>query len=147
MDALTAHFGGLEHISAPMSILLDSAIRPKLIVLRLISEWVNRQAELISATGELPNVLGANYLAYTNGLRRDLESLANMAKDAGMKTKPPKICTGNLLGESENGFHMPAGLYLSPAFLSLNRNALKALIALLSKSQRGNGHFGFLYIT
>ena len=40
---------------------------------------------------------------------------------------------------------MPAGLYLSPAFLSLNKNAIKTLIALLSRSRPGNGHLETSY--
>jgi len=44
-----------------------------------------------------------------------------------------------------DGFRMPSELYLSAAFLSLNRNAIKTLIAFLSKSNPGNGHLGIPY--
>jgi hypothetical protein len=91
INSLLAHFGGPDNVSSPMSILIDSAVRPKLIVLMLISEWVNKQSEIVSSDGTIPNVLGANYLAYTNSLRRDLESLTNMAKDAGTKVNLPSI--------------------------------------------------------
>jgi len=91
INNLVAHFGGPEAVSSPMQILIDSAVRPKLIVLMLVSEWVDRQAELIDSAGGIPDVLGKHYLAYTNSLRRDLETLTNLAKDAGMKAKPPKI--------------------------------------------------------
>ena len=91
MDALVTHFGGAEHISAPMQVLLDAAIRPKLIILMIISEWVNKQGQLINTKGELPPVLGSHYIAYCNGLRRDLMDLVKLAADAGMKAKPPSI--------------------------------------------------------
>jgi hypothetical protein len=92
ISALMEHFGGPEKVvSAPMQILIDSAVRPKLIVLMQISTWVNKQTEVVDKNGDVPNVLGKHYLAYTNSLRRDLESLSNMAKDAGSNIKPPSI--------------------------------------------------------
>jgi hypothetical protein len=76
-----------------MSILIDSAVRPKLIVLFQIGNWVNRQAEdkIVDKAGKVPDVLSRVYLAYTNSLRRDLESLSNMAKEAGSNVRPPSI--------------------------------------------------------
>jgi hypothetical protein len=93
LDALILHFGGAQGVSAPMQILIDSAVRPKLIVLMQIGNWVNRQSEerIVDKAGNVPDVLSRVYLAYTNSLRRDLESLNNMAKDAGSKIKPPSI--------------------------------------------------------
>jgi hypothetical protein len=90
MKSLVDHFGA-ENITAPMQIMLDANIRPKIITMVLISEWVNRQMELVSPEGELPNVLAKNYIAFSNALRRDLESLAAMSKNAGTTAKPPKI--------------------------------------------------------
>jgi hypothetical protein len=93
ITSLVGHFGGPEQVTPPMQILIDSAVRPKLIILLTISRWVNRQAEdgIVDKNGDVPNVLGKHYLAYTNSLRRDLESLSNMAKDAGSNIKPPSI--------------------------------------------------------
>jgi hypothetical protein len=90
MKSLTDHFGA-ENITAPMQIIIDANIRPKIITMVLISEWINRQEELVSPEGKLPNVLAKNYIAFSNALRRDLESLCAMAKDAGNKVKPPSI--------------------------------------------------------
>ena len=81
---LIEDLGGPEALTAPMRILIDSAIRPKLITLAIIGSYIDNQAEdLINEAGELIPCLGANYLAYSNGLRRDLESLNNMAAQAG----------------------------------------------------------------
>lgn len=91
VNTLVAHFGGPESISSPMQIIIDSAVSPKLIVLMCISEWVNTQTSIIDSAGGIPNVLGKSYLAYTNSLRRDLESLATMSKDADNAAKPPKL--------------------------------------------------------
>jgi hypothetical protein len=41
VDALVEHFGGPTNITAPMQLLIDSGIRPKLITLILISSPVN----------------------------------------------------------------------------------------------------------
>ena len=90
MKALTDYFGA-ENISAPMQIILDANIRPQIITKVLISEWINRQQELVSPEGELPPVLGKNYIAFSNALRRDLESLCRLAKESGVQTKPPRI--------------------------------------------------------
>jgi hypothetical protein len=45
----------------------------------------------VNKAGNVPDVLSRVYLAYTNSLRRDLESLSNMSKDQGAKIKPPSI--------------------------------------------------------
>ena len=90
MKALTDYFGA-ENISAPMQIILDANIRPKIITTVLISEWINRQQEHVSTEGELPPVLGKNHIAFSNALRRDLESLCSMEKGSGVQTKPPRI--------------------------------------------------------
>jgi len=47
--------------------------------------------------------------------------------------------------QQRDSIHMPSELYLSPAFLSLNKNAIKTLIALLSRSRLGNGHLETSY--
>lgn len=91
LTALAQHFGGPEAVSSPMSLLIYSCIRPKLIVLMQIGIWVNKQTEIVRPDGTIPAVLGANYLAYTNSLRRDLETLTNLAKEAGAKVKPPNL--------------------------------------------------------
>jgi hypothetical protein len=93
IDALTEHYGGAEMISAPMSIIIDAAVRPKIIILLQIANWVNKQTEdrIVDSEGRVPDVLSRVYIAYTNALRRDLESLSNMSKEQGQRIKPPSI--------------------------------------------------------
>ena len=91
MKSLTDHFGA-ENITAPMQILLDANIRPKIVTMILISEYINTQETLVSPTGELPPVLAKNYIAFSNALRRDLESLCLMARnEGGKKIRPPRL--------------------------------------------------------
>lgn len=93
LKALVEHFGGPEAVSAPMTMLIDSSIRPKLIVLMLIAEWVDQQTNVVNAAGGMPPVLDRNYLAYTNSLRLDLLALSQIAKESGQNIKPPSIAS------------------------------------------------------
>ena len=74
-----------------MALLIDSNIRPKLITLITISDFINKQKSLVSDDGELLPVLAKNYIAFSNALRRDLQALLEMAKTDVAKSKIPRI--------------------------------------------------------
>lgn len=80
LKELMEHFGGPKNITAPMQLLIDAGIRPKLITLMCINDYINKQAELINGSGELLSCLGKNYIGFSNALRLDLSALTEMAK-------------------------------------------------------------------
>ena len=82
MKSLVDDLGGPEAISASQKLLLDS-IKSKLIVLLCISQYIEKQDSLISASGELLPCLGRNFTTYSESLRRDLEALAALAGKKG----------------------------------------------------------------
>jgi hypothetical protein len=91
LSALMDHFGGPANITAPMQLLIDSGIRPKLITLMCINDFITKQKSIISSDGELIPCLGRNYISFSNALRLDLQTLLDMAKTDGRKTKIPRI--------------------------------------------------------
>jgi hypothetical protein len=95
LTRLIDHFGGPDGITSPMSLLIDSCVRPKLIILLTISSWVAQQSSdaIVDKSGRMPDVLGKNWLAYCNSLRLDLRELSVMAKDAGANIKPPDLAS------------------------------------------------------
>jgi hypothetical protein len=74
---LIEDIGGQNGISAGQRMLIDTNIRPKLITLLCIADWVDRQKKenVISESGELAKCLSKNYLAFTNSLRLDVIAL------------------------------------------------------------------------
>lgn len=88
MTALINDMGGESSLTAPMRILIDSNVRPKLITILLINDHINKlQGDILKEDGSLIGCLGTNYLAFSNGLRRDLEVLVEMAIKAGKGSK------------------------------------------------------------
>ena len=81
IQSLIDDLGGKANITGAQSLLLDN-IRSKLIVLFQIGKFVDREADLINEKGELVSCLNRNFLAFSEGLRRDLEALARMAGKA-----------------------------------------------------------------
>ena len=88
MTSLVDHFGGETALTAPMRILIDINIRPKLITILLINDHINKkQDKILNDEGELIKCLSANYLAFSNALRLDLVALNDMAAKAGKSSK------------------------------------------------------------
>jgi len=85
MQGLTNDCGGASDLTASAMLILDS-IRSKLIVLFQIGKYVDEQVSIVNDAGELIPCLGRNYTAYSEGLRRDLQALAGLAK-----VKPSKV--------------------------------------------------------
>ncbi|MFC1580015.1 hypothetical protein ACFL4N_03795 [Thermodesulfobacteriota bacterium] len=83
LDSLVDSLGGNKRITPAMRILVDSAIRPKLITLQCINDYIAKQETIINHKGEVIPCLGTHYIAFSNALRRDLEALIGMAKAAG----------------------------------------------------------------
>jgi len=88
LKELVEDIGGQSRISAGQRMLVDTNIRPKLITLLCIADWVDRQKQesIISEAGELAKCLSTSYLAFTNSLRLDLIALYGMTS-----TKPSRI--------------------------------------------------------
>ena len=88
MQNLIGDLGGEAALTAPMRILIDSNVRPKLITILLINDHINKlQGDILKEDGSLIGCLGTNYIAFSNGLRRDLEVLVEMAAKAGKINK------------------------------------------------------------
>ena len=88
MQNLIDDLGGAASLTAPMGIMLNSAIRPKLITLMCINDYLNKQqGDIINEAGELIACLGQNYISWSNALRRDLEVLVDLAAKAGKSSK------------------------------------------------------------
>ena len=73
LDAIASDLGGHEALNGSQRVLLD-LLRSKLIVVLTVSDYVDRQSELIT-DGELIPVLGKSYLAYLNSIRLCLGDL------------------------------------------------------------------------
>ena len=87
MNGLVDDLGGHSEISASQRLLLDG-IRSKMIVTLQIGKYADAQDSIITDGGELLPVLGKNFTAYSESLRRDLQSLHDMALK-----KPARIPT------------------------------------------------------
>ena len=84
MQNLISDLGGEMNLTAPMRIMLNSNIRPKIVTLMCINTFLNKQrGDIINESGELVACLGNNYLAFSNALRLDLQALNDMAQRAG----------------------------------------------------------------
>ena len=80
-QGLIADLGGLQNVNAAQGIIIEN-IKSKLIVLFQISNYADRQKDLVDATtGELLPCLGRNFLSYSEALRRDLESLKKFSSN------------------------------------------------------------------
>jgi hypothetical protein len=88
--SLIDDLGGQDGISSGQRLLIDTSIRPKLITLICIADWVDRQSQetIVSEKGELAKCLSTNYLAFTNSLRLDLLALYGLTGK-----KPSRIPT------------------------------------------------------
>jgi hypothetical protein len=75
-ESIVADYGGEDRMSASQIILLDRIIS-KLGCLRLMEEYA-REREILSA-GELIPCLKKSYLSFSNSLRRDLETIKELA--------------------------------------------------------------------
>ena len=82
INGLIGDLGGNTNITSAQRLLLEN-IRSKLIVVMQISKYADRQISLINSDGELLPVLGKNFTAYSESLRRDLESLFSVKRKAG----------------------------------------------------------------
>ena len=89
LKELVEDIGGQGGISAGQRMIIDTSIRPKLITLLCIADWVDRQKQesIIDEKGELAKCLSTNYLAFTNSLRLDLVALYS----AMNSTKPSRV--------------------------------------------------------
>jgi hypothetical protein len=73
MDNIISDLGGQEHLNGGQRLLLET-LRAKLIVVLQISDYIDKQSEIIKE-GELIPVLSRNYLAYFNSIRLTLAEL------------------------------------------------------------------------
>jgi hypothetical protein len=89
--SLEDDLGGTANLTAPIRLLIDSNVRPKLITLMCINQYINKQESLINDKGELLSCLARNYISFSNALRRDLEALVAMAKTNGNKARVPSL--------------------------------------------------------
>lgn len=78
LDAVVEDLGGQDTLTGSQRVVLDS-IRTKLIVIFQVARYVEGQPSLVDDTGELLPVLGKNYITYTESLRRDLQTLHDLA--------------------------------------------------------------------
>jgi len=79
MDSLVEGLGGASHLTPNQSLLLTSGIRPKLITLMCISDYLDKQDTLLDEGGNLLACLSKNYISFSNALRLDLLALTQMA--------------------------------------------------------------------
>ena len=89
LDAIVQDLGGPKDLSAAQRVLLDTSIRPKLITLHCIGQYLDRQENIIDGDGSLIKCLGQNYLAFSNSLRLDLTALYVLA--TGKPSKVPTV--------------------------------------------------------
>lgn len=101
LKELVEDIGGQSRISAGQRMLVDTNIRPKLITLLCIADWVDRQKQesIISEAGELAKCLSTSYLAFTNSLRLDLIALYGL--NSTRRSKVPTIGEVLAMGDSE----------------------------------------------
>lgn len=85
IEALVSDLGGNGNLSAGQQLIL-SRVREKLITLALIGNWIDRQPDLLTASGDLVPVLKNSYLGYTESLRRDVEMLYSLASRRPSRT-------------------------------------------------------------
>ncbi len=70
--------GGMENVCQGALNILDASILPKLLLLAEINNFAMSQESVFDKEGGLLPCLGQNYLAYSNGLRRDIETFYDM---------------------------------------------------------------------
>jgi len=88
VDDLIAGLGGPDRLTPQMRLIIDTGVRPKLITLICINEYLNGQEALINDEGELIGCLGKSYIGFSNALRQDIATLNDMAKPAEPKRVP-----------------------------------------------------------
>jgi hypothetical protein len=76
MDSLVQDLGGEKAITSAQRLIL-SGIRSKLVVILLISNWLNAGNEIISKDGNMPEVIDKVRL-FTESLNKDLKRLYEM---------------------------------------------------------------------
>ena len=69
----------LGDVTEVQELLLQSNIRPKLVIMHQIGAYLDNLDSIFNKDGSLIAVLGKNYLAYTNALRRDLQAIIEMS--------------------------------------------------------------------
>jgi hypothetical protein len=74
IDSLVSDLGGPAQLNAAQNAILG-ALRSKFIVVFQISDYLDRQTDIIDSDGQLLACLGRNFLSYTESIRRDLEVL------------------------------------------------------------------------
>ena len=89
---LTDHFGGADAITAPMQLLINSYVRPRLITLMCISDYINRQIDVIDDEGKVLGCLD-QYHRFSNSLRDDIKALQELAREAGLIGKSGQVPT------------------------------------------------------
>jgi len=88
MRNLVDDLGGERNLTGPMRILINSNVRPKLITLMLINNYINlKQNEILDDQGNLIPALSKSYISFSNALRLDLQALNDMAARAGKTNK------------------------------------------------------------
>lgn len=81
--------GGEAQLSTAQRILIGN-IKSKLIVIYQISDWADKQPEIVNkVTGELLPALGRGFLAYTDSISRDLAALQKFS------SSPKKLNLGD----------------------------------------------------
>jgi hypothetical protein len=99
MDAITADLGGPDGLTGAQGLLL-ATIRSKMIVLLQVSDWIDKQIELVDNKGNVPPVLNYTFIRYSDTLRRDLEVLLVLARNRSAG-EPPTL-EAILRGELNN---------------------------------------------
>lgn len=80
IQGLISDLGGAANVTAAQNIILGN-IKAKLIVIFQISDYADRQNIILDEKkGTIIPCLGRNFLAYSEALRRDLESLQKFSK-------------------------------------------------------------------
>lgn len=80
IKAIVDDLGGPKELSAPQRVLVDVSIRPKLITMLSIGQYIDKQTSIISEDGTLLKCLSQNYLAFSNSLRLDLVTLVRSSQ-------------------------------------------------------------------
>ena len=92
LKGLTDYFGGTEALTAPMALLIDTNVRPKLITLMCLSDFINKQLDVIDGKGRVLGCLD-NYHKFSTSLRKDLQVLVGMGQEASLLGGVVKVPT------------------------------------------------------
>jgi hypothetical protein len=80
VNGIVSDLGGKASLTTAQKLILNG-IRSKLIVTQQISHFIDGQATgLVSAKGEIASILQTSFYQYSEGIRRDLETLYLMKR-------------------------------------------------------------------